>query len=471
MAGIRDDVGGMGVDPGPRAARIQLVNADGTPVTKLPGDPRLVADRGLPIMGVNDDNFRHLRLDRLGSIPNNTPLFWESFEGVTINVASRLNLAATTFVAAQSSAGGLVLNSTNLTTASSAISVISTQRFAKMQRTPLHFKARARLAPVANAVMELGFGAPALQTSSPTTGAYFQVTAAGQLQAVVTFNGTDLAAPVAINSMPGGWQTNFYTWDVILDDDEALFFVQDTSSGLIIASARIQLPVLGSRLWDLTRLPVFARLHYPTGPATAAQMVLADWQVVIMDAQMGLTMEDISVFAGYGGEANPLTAAQIANYANSAAPTSATLSNTAAGYTTLGGQFQFAAVAGAETDYALFGFTVPSPYAFVCTGVDIDTFNTGALSATTPTLLQWFLSPDQTAISLATSTNRRIPLGTQSIPVGTAIGGQADRSVSRQVKATTHAGRILVLGLKMPVGTATASQIIRGVATIKGYFR
>jgi len=50
----------------------------------------------------------------------------------------------------------------------------------------------------------------------------------------------------------------------------------------------------------------------------------------------------------------------LANYANSAAPASATLSNTAAGYTTLGGQFQFAAVAGAETDYALFAYTVPA---------------------------------------------------------------------------------------------------------------
>jgi len=44
-------------------------------------------------------------------------------------------------------------------------------------------------------------------------------------------------------------------------------------------------------------------------------------------------------------------ATQTANYAPTSAPASATLSSAAAGYATLGGQFQFLAVAGAETDY------------------------------------------------------------------------------------------------------------------------
>jgi hypothetical protein len=41
-----------------------------------------------------------------------------------------------------------------------------------------------------------------------------------------------------------------------------------------------------------------------------------------------------------------------ANYANSAAPASASLANATAGYMTLGGKFQFAAVGGAATKYA-----------------------------------------------------------------------------------------------------------------------
>ena len=60
--------------------------------------------------------------------------------------------------------------------------------------------------------------------------------------------------------------------------------------------------------------------------------------------------------SGYGAPYLPVTQVQAAQWANSAAPASAALSNTAAGYATLGGLFQFAAVAGAATDYALFGF-------------------------------------------------------------------------------------------------------------------
>jgi hypothetical protein len=175
---------------------------------------------------------------------------------------------------------------------------------------------------------------------------------------------------------------------------------------------------------------------------------------------------------GLGGEIIPTTFAKTANYANTAAPASASLSNTAAGYTTLGGQFQFAAVGGAETDFALFGYTVVSPYSYVCTGIDIDTFNTGAAVATTPHVLQWFASPNQPLITLA-GTDYRMPLGVQSLPVGTAIGGQANqRIVSNFSDAplVTHAGRLFVIGLKIPVGTATASQIIRGTVTVKGYF-
>ncbi len=101
--------------------------------------------------------------------------------------------------------------------------------------------------------------------------------------------------------------------------------------------------------------------------------------------------------------------AQTANYANTAAPASATLSNTAAGYTTLGGQWQFAAVAGAETDYALFGFQVTAAAAasanknLFITGIRIEAVNTGAAVATTATLLQWGLAVGGTAVSLATA--------------------------------------------------------------------
>lgn len=319
-------------------------------------------------------------------------------------------------------------------------------------------------------MIEMGFGSPANQASAPTVGAFWQVTAGGVVQPVLTFNGTDVTGDAV--TMPPGWQNNYYTWEVIVDDDKAFYAVQDTSTGLIIAERRIPVAATQVRLWNASRLQVYARLHNVTAPASAPTLILSSLDVLLLDMAPNKAWSHTMALSGFGGEANPTTFAQAANYANSAAPASATLSNTAAGYTTLGGQFQFAAPAGAETDFALFGFTVPAPYSFVCTGIEIDTFNTGAAVATTAHVLQWFASADQTAISLATATNRRITLGVQSFAVGSAIGALAspiDRDLNN-APLVTNPGRIFVVGLKIPVGTATASQIIRGTVAIRGYF-
>jgi hypothetical protein len=461
------------VDPTAKAARATLYAPDGSTISRAQGDALAATDHGLPGAVLNDDNFRLTRGDRIGSmsISLNNVLFSEPFEGATISTPNRVATTFNTFSGVQTSAGGLNFNSTNITTTGAAALLTSNRQFPRYQRAPLHAKFRARIAHAANAVTELGFGLPSAPSSSPTVGAYFQVTAGGVVQGVLTFSGVDVTTTSI--TMPGGWQSNFYVWDIILDDDEAKFFVQDTSTGLIIAERRIQVAASAVRLWNASRLPAFARLHFPTAPASAASLILSSLDVVMMDAFMNKPWAHTATQMGLGCEVNPTTFAQTANYANTAAPTSASLSNTVAGYATLGGQFQFAAVAGAETDYALFGFTVPAPYSFVCTGIDISTFNMGAPSATTPTLLQWFASPDQIAISLAPATNRRVALGTQSIAVAAPIGGMADRDVVRDfanAPLVTNPGRIMVIGLKMPVGTATASQIIRGVCAVKGYF-
>lgn len=461
------------VDPASKAARATLYDGAGNPIARGDGDPAAANIRFLPAGGVNDDQYRVQRMDRFGGVAlaSNHLLLSEPFEGATPSQPNRITLATTTFVQAQAPAGGLNFNSTNVLTAASAALMTSNRNFARFQRAPLHFRARARAAHVANAVIELGFGRPTAQTAPPTVGAFFQVTAGGAVQGVLTFNGVDLTTGAL--SMPGGWQNNFYVWDVIVDDDEARFIVQDTAAGTTIVEAAIKVPLAQVRMFDATRLGIFARLHFPTAPATPANLIVSNFAVTMLDAVTNKLWPHAMAHMGLGGEIVPTTFAQAANYANTAAPVSATLSNTVAGYTTLGGQFQFAAVAGAETDYALFGFTVPAPYSFICTGIDISTFNMGAAVATTPTLLQWFASPDQTAISLATANNRRVTLGAQQLPIGTVVGGMADRDVVRDFAHSplvTNPGRILVLGLKMPVGTATASQIIRGVAALKGYF-
>jgi hypothetical protein len=161
---------------------------------------------------------------------------------------------------------------------------------------------------------------------------------------------------------------------------------------------------------------------------------------------------------------------QLAQFGNSVQPASATLSNTAASYATLGGKFQFAAPAGAVTDFALFGFNVPDPATLVVTSIDIESWNTGAAVATTATLLEWFVVENQAAVTLATATGR-VGIGAQSFPVGAAIGALGQR-LSKQYQGglVTGPGRFFVIGLRIPIGTATGSQIISGQVNIEGYF-
>ena len=181
---------------------------------------------------------------------------------------------------------------------------------------------------------------------------------------------------------------------------------------------------------------------------------------------------------------------QQAQFANSAAPAAGVLSNSVPAYTTLGGKFLFNALAGAETDFVLFGYQVPAPPAaspllavgtrFQIQSVKISTVNIGAAVATTPTLLEWGLGINSTAASLATVDGggtsgvfgpRRLALGSQSFLVGAAIGAQApDLDKTFFSFPIVEAGRFFQVIVRVPVGTATASQQLRGSVLIDGYF-
>lgn len=472
MATLKSPTSGVNqeTDTVSQAARVALYGTDGTPIARAAGSVRALTDQALGVGGLNDEAWRPLRMDRTGglALANLTSLFSEPFEGTTL-AASRLLASSATYTQAQN-ATGMTLNSAASVAASAYSILTSLRQFPKYQRAPLHYRVRARLSLVANAGAELGFGAPAT-TAAIAVGAYWQVTTGNAVQPVVTFNGVDQVGTAV--TMPSGWQSNFYTWDVIVDDDEVLFTIMETSTGVLVAERKIFLATTQQKLWNATHLPVFVRVYSSASvPVSAPVIIVAAMDVNVLDLQQNKPWGQVQALNGAGAHVLPTAFTQAAQFANNTAPASATLSNTVAGYTTLGGLFQFAAPAGAVTDFALFGFNVPAPYTFVCTGIDIDAWNTGAASATTPTLLQWGLGVDQSAVSLA-GTTVRVPLGAQSIPVGAAIGARADRNISVDFSAaplTTNAGRFFDVILRIPIGTSTASQIIQGSVTVKGYF-
>jgi len=474
MATIKNnsiDADGLGVDPISKAARTSLWEDGGDRLSKADGTfANNVTDEALLICSVNDGNIRHIRSDRLGNIgiASNTSLFSDSFEGGSL-ATNRWTFVQSTMTVTQTAAAGIRLNSANITTANTGCFVRTLRTFRKMQRAPLHAKARVSVTSETGSVSEFGFGEFTTFNGANTNGAYFQYTSGGAIQGVLTFNGVDLTT-APITSLSG---SNFYTWDIILDDNSVQFFVQDTQTGQVISERTIFLPTTQAKLWSSTRLFFFARTYNTaSGPSVAPSVILSSLDILTTDLNPEISIGEALAAEGYGAHIQPATFAPTVNWTNSAAPTNATLSNTAAGYTTLGGWFSFAAVAGATTDYALFGFQVPSPYSFLCTDVSIESFVAGAAVAGTSTTLVWALGINQPALTLATTGIYRVPLGVQSFDVGTAIGKTTNRIAEAfRVPLVTNPGRFMTVILRMPVATATPSQLVQGLVTIKGYFQ
>lgn len=391
---------------------------------------------------------------------------------------------ATTFVTAVANEL-LSLNSTHLTTVN-AVNRVQSYRTIPILGTFqtyvefIFFYTTTSPTLVANVVADLGVGI-ATGTADPTDGAILRFTSSGTIEARVFFNSNALT-PVSIptDTIPVNTRTHLV---IALGHDNVYFFINDVLVAIVPPSgASFGLPTASQAM------PVLIRQYN----GAVAPSVAVNLQV----SQVNATFGDINntrpwtmQLAGNGQIALqslvPATAGSTANYANSAAPTSATLSNTAAGYTTLGGQWQFAAVAGAETDYALFAFQVPAAAVNITartlfvTRVRISSFNTVVAVATTATVMQWSVGVGATAVSLATANAaatkapRIITLGVQSFPVGAAVGAKpsdGDIDVAFDPPLPVEAGNFFHVILKMPIGTATATEIFRGTVLVNGVF-
>ena len=97
--------------------------------------------------------------------------------------------------------------------------------------------------------------------------------------------------------------------------------------------------------------------------------------------------------------------------------------------------------------------------------------------ATTPTVLEWTLAVGSTAVSLATTdaaatrSPKRIGLGSQSFLVGAAAGSNSERcDVNLDAPVVVEPGTYLHIILRVPYGTATATELFRGMVGINSYW-
>ena len=363
------------------------------------------------------------------------------------------------------------LNSSGITTVSTGSMLRSYKYipFYKANATYVEFAVNWTLAPVANWFAEWGVGLPSSAIAAPTDGVFFRITA-GQFRGVCVNNSVETY--VDLGALPAEAVVHDFVIEITMG---AVYFWHESNLLGVIEVPNTQFGPTAQ-----SSLPVFIRTYNAAiAPASAIKLQCSAIGASNGGADLNRLWPTVQSAMGNSSVQIPTGAAagQTANYANSAAPASATLSNTAAGYTTLGGQFQFAAVAGAETDYALFGYQVPTGQTLILRGIWIDTMNTGAAVATTATWLQWALGVGSTAVSLATAdaaatkAPARIALGNQVFAIADAIGKQANRlDVNLDAPMVVNSGEFVHVILKMPLGTATASQVIRGIVGINAYF-
>lgn len=379
--------------------------------------------------------------------------------------------------------GFITLNSGAITTASS-YAILSSIKFMPLYGTlPLRVTVNAKVTniPEANATVELGIGAVS-GTSTPTDGAFFRWGPAGQLFCVINNGGSEsssaaLTMPVTDDdgdSVTLPPSTNvIHLFEIEIVEDRVIFYVDD------ITVATLDVPSGQNYPFNFGRQQIVARVYTAgSAPAAAPQFSIGQVNVVQQDLNKIKPWQHVLVSLGRGAYQSPVTPfGQTSNHANSTSPASATLSNTAAGYATLGGRFQFAAVVGAATDYALFGFQVPAGYQLYINDISISCMNTGAIGGLTGTIIEWFLGINGSAVSLATADGagtwapRRIPLGMQSFGISAAIGtSTSDINRRCDTPLVVDSGRFFVVGAQIPAGLATSAQIFRGCVFVNGYF-
>jgi hypothetical protein len=369
---IKSGVGtdALTVGPTSKAAYAELRDAAGNPLAPTLGTQVGATQTGLLTSVLDEGGLAvPVRGGKVGSLGSATGqlLFLEDYEGTTLNTARWIG-ALTTFTVAQA-ATGLNLNSGASAAANGVTVLNSARRFERRMNQILDLEFRARVSAVTNSVVELGLG----DTTSGVTVivsncALFRYDATS-MTPVLSFGGTEITGSAVDMTAYGA---NYLDYGIVVEDFSVTFTVKRSDTGALVNRQVLRFPLSNAKAWAATRLPLMFRVYNKASvPASAPVAILGSVSLMRLDDASATPLAHVMSGLSLGGEAIPLTGQPNTNYANSAAPASATLSNAAAGYATLGGQWQFAAAAGAETDYCLFGYQVPVPFNYYVTGVHI----------------------------------------------------------------------------------------------------
>lgn len=306
----------------------------------------------------------------------------------------------------------------------------------------------------------------------PVDGAYFRFSSAG-ITAVINRNASETVS--VLSGVSGILANESHKYTISVTEREVEFWIDDVRHASISATSTQGQVILG------TTLPWGLRLANVGAPSAAVTALVTDYTVSYGGAMYSQEFgavgnRSLGSYQGLGGG----TMGTLANYANSANPTTAAGSNTAANVTGLGGQGAINAAVAAATDFILCSYQVPAGTVAVqgrrltIRGCKISAANLGAAVATSATTLAYSIAFGHTAVSLATAEGasfstattkaaRRIPMGMQYWNVGAPIGATAtngDLYMPFNMPIYVNSGEFIAVTAKFLTGTATASQSI-----------
>ena len=414
---------------------------------------------------------RSLRVDEAGTLrtSDESLLLYDNTEGATVDTNKWIQTTAS-FTIAQTAATGINLNSSASTTSGQG-AMHTSHRFFPFYNGAI-ILSRFKIKPNThsnNNLHEVGFGTPASSTAASIgSGACWRKDASGQWLPVVSFNGTEqLGTPISnatfIASVP---VTDYANFVVELRETLARFSIY-TLGGVLVTSQDLDFS-------GTTNVAGFNGTHaqgmyrsYNSGTVgTGVQLIVKEVSYILLDVASARPWNIVQSGMGYNSATSPTVYTQNANYGNSAAPTTRTLSNTAAAETTLGGLLRVNSIAGGNTDYIMFGWTNPSPYTFFCDSVWIPApLNEVVAVVTTATIFSYFISFNSSAVSLATAapySPMRVALpGFHTAAIAAAANTAFSGNTIQMIFPTPFAvqpGRFLHIGCREWVGSATATE-------------
>lgn len=429
-------------------------------------------------------------------------MFYSDFNGATM-LNNQFNSQATTMASALT-AGFLRLNSGLITTTNTGIAYNSARQFSLEGAQAMRFKYRVRHsnATVANKQMDLGYGmyqVAANQAGATVEFAGFRWTLGGGLIGVLEYTAGGAPTSLTVNINGGVPFSDNVTreYEVVVTVNRVEFWVGGVFQAEIVTAPD------APELFKAAAYPILARLYIGTATSLAPTFDIGEIAVSKIGPEADLPINYRQALMGrHSSYAQTGLAAATGNtavnVASGTAPTATVGSNTAAAATGLGGFYACTATNMGTTNANTILIAYQNPATPIAAGAAthgrnliITDLYLGPMAVTTVlvgggSLMQWFVSIGNTAVSQATTdaagttaigskSPRIIPLSTiDSVSAAAAAGTVAARTGDSGITFSTpmivHPGEFFSVGVRCITGTAITSGVISGGVGVSGYW-